>query len=490
MASEKKKSGTNEVGAGGRATRKRSAKKPTASKKKRSQTSSKAPSKGSAKTRSAPRRRAPRRSPRADRVAVVAGLRTPFCKSETLLKNLRTVDLGSECVKELVQRSEIDPKELSLCVYGQVVPTLDWLNVAREVVLAAGLPKDIEAYSVSRACATSIQAMTDVTQAILCGQHDVGIAGGADSTTDIPLKVSPRLRDALLAAQRAKTLGSRLKALAGISPKDLLPGPPGFNREPSTGEQMGEAAEKMAKANGISRQLQDEIALRSHQNAARAWADGTYEAEVMTMLPPPYDQPVGRDNIVRDDTDMEALGKLRPAFDKRYGTITAGNASPLTDGASALLLMRESKAKALGYTPLGFVKSWAYAAVDPGWQLLMAPVFAAPKALERAGLTLEDMDLVDMHEAFAAQVASNLQAMASKTFAERMMGRSAPVGEVDPAKLNVNGGSIAIGHPFAATGGRMVLSTLRELKKRGGKHALLTLCAAGGLGAAVVLEAS
>src|SRR5262249_10272928 len=189
-----------------------------------------------------------------------------------------------------------------------------------------------------------------------------------------------------------------------------------------------------------------------------------------------------RDNVVRDASTLEALAKLPPVFDRRHGTITAGNASPLTDGASALLVMRESKSQALGYKPLGYVKSWAYAAVDPGWQLLMAPVFAAPKALERAGLGLKDMDLVDVHEAFAAQVASNWKALASKTFAEEKLGRSEPVGEVDPAILNVNGGSIAIGHPFAATGGRMVLSTLRELAKRNKKHALLTICAAGGLG--------
>jgi len=193
---------------------------------------------------------------------------------------------------------------------------------------------------------------------------------------------------------------------------------------------------------------------------------------------------------VRADTSLEALAKLKPVFDRKHGTITAGNASPLTDGASALVLMRESKARALGLTPLGFVKSWAYAAVDPGWQLLMGPVFAAPKALERAGLTLQDMDLVDMHEAFAAQIGSNLQAFGSKKFAEERLGRSEAIGEVDPDKLNVNGGSIAIGHPFAATGGRMVLSTLRELKKRKKQHALLTLCAAGGIGAAVVLEAT
>jgi acetyl-CoA acyltransferase len=374
-------------------------------------------------------------------------------------------------------------------VYGQVVPTVDWLNIAREVVIGAGLPRDVEAFSVSRACATSIQAMTDVAQSIMLGQHSVGLAGGADSTTDVPLKVSPRLRDTLMSVQRAKTIKARLQALGELSPRDLLPSEPGFSREPSTGEQMGEAAEKMAKLNGISREEQDRIALASHRGAAQAWKEGRFADEVMTMLPPPYDAPVERDNIVRSDTSLEALAKLRPVFDRKHGTITAGNASPLTDGASALLLMSESKAKALGYRPLGYIKSWAYAAVDPAWQLLMAPVFAAPMALERAGMTLAQMDLVDMHEAFAAQVASNLQAMASKRFAEEHLGNSKPLGEIDPARLNVNGGSIALGHPFAATGGRMVLSTLHELGRRGGGHALLTLCAAGGLGAAVVLEA-
>jgi acetyl-CoA acyltransferase len=421
-------------------------------------------------------------------VAVVAGLRTPFTKQGTALKALRTVDLGTAVVKELMARTEISPKEVTLCVYGQVVPSLDWLNIAREVVLRAGLPKDIEAYSVSRACATSVQALTSAAEEILAGQHDVAVVGGADSMSDVPLGLSRRLAGALVEAQKAKSLAARLKAFSGLSPRDIVPPVPGFSREPTTGEQMGEAAEKMAKLNGISRAEQDEIAHRSHVNAARAWADGTYAAEVMHVIPPPYDKPVTRDNLVRDDSTIDAYAKLAPSFDRKHGTITAGNASPLTDGASALLVMRESKARALGYTPLGYVKSWSYAAVDPGWQLLMAPVFAAPKALERAGLTLADMDLVDVHEAFAAQVASNLKALASPSFARDHLGRGQAVGEVDPAKLNVNGGSIAIGHPFAATGGRMVLSTLRELKKRGKQHALLTVCAAGGLGVAMVLE--
>jgi len=423
-----------------------------------------------------------------DRVAIVAGLRTPFTKAGTALKSMRTVDLATAVVKELMARSELSPKEVGLCVYGQVVPSLDWLNIAREVVLRAGLPRDIEAYSVSRACATSLQALTCAAEEIMAGQHDVAIVGGADSMSDVPLGVGKKLTAALVEAQKGKTLGAKLKPFTKLSPKDFVPPIPGFSREPTTGEQMGEAAEKMAKLNGITRAEQDAIAHASHTKASRAWSDGTYAAEVMHVIPPPYDDAVAKDNLVRDDSTIEGYAKLSPVFDRKHGTITAGNASPLTDGASALLVMRESKAKALGYAPLGFVKSWAYAAVDPGWQLLMAPVFAAPKALDRAGLTLADMDLVDVHEAFAAQVVSNLKAMASKSFAEEKLGRSEAIGEVDPDKLNVNGGSIAIGHPFAATGGRMVLSTLRELKKRGKQHALLTVCAAGGLGAALVLE--
>lgn len=423
-----------------------------------------------------------------DRIAIVAGLRTPFQKQGTGFKSMTSVDLGTAVVSELLQRTELDPKEIGLCVYGQVVPSLDWLNIAREVVLRAGLPKEIDAYSVSRACATSIQATTSAAEAILAGQHDVAITGGADSMSDVPLGVSKKLALALQDLQKAKDIPGYLKVLSRLSPRDLVPPIPGFSKEPTTGMTMGESAEKMAKENGISREWQDKIALHSHQGAARAWSDGTYAAEVMHVIPAPYKDAVIEDNIVRKDASLEGLAKLKPAFDRKFGTITAGNASPLTDGASALLVMRESKAKSLGYTPLGYLKSWAYTAVDPNWQLLMGPVFAAPIALDRAGLSLKDMDLVDMHEAFAAQIGSNLQALASKKFAEERLGRSEPVGEIDPAKLNVNGGSIALGHPFAATGGRMILSTLRELNKRGGQHALLTLCAAGGIGAAVVLE--
>jgi acetyl-CoA acyltransferase len=293
---------------------------------------------------------------------------------------------------------------------------------------------------------------------------------------------------ALSAAVRARSLKERLRAFKGVKPRDLIPVPPALT-EPSTGLTMGESAEKMAKENGISREDQDAFALRSHTLAAKAWAEGRFADQVLrAYLPPRYQKACTRDNLVRDDTTAEKLAQLPPAFDRRYGTITAGSSSPLTDGASALLVMREDRAKALGYRPSGYLRSHAFAAIDPAWQMLMGPSFATPIALERAGLTLKDMDLIDMHEAFAAQVLSNVRAFGSRDFARERLGRDEPIGEIDMDRFNVNGGSIAIGHPFAATGGRMVLQTLKELERRGQQFGLVTLCAAGGLGAAAVLE--
>jgi acetyl-CoA acyltransferase len=327
--------------------------------------------------------------------------------------------------------------------------------------------------------------MTSAAEAILSGQHDVAIAGGADSASDVPIAVSKRLANALVEASRAKTVVDKLKIFAGLSPKDLVPVPPAL-KEPTTGLTMGESAEKMAREGGISRSAQDAFAVRSHAKAARAWADGVFAEEVMHVVTPSVR--ASEDNLVRKDTTADAMAKLRPVFDRKYGTLTAGNSSALTDGASALLLMSEEKAKALGLTPLGYLRSWGYAALDPNEWMLMGPSYATPIALDKAGLTLKDMDLVDMHEAFAAQILCNVQAFGSKKFAEEKLGRAQAIGEIDDDKFNVHGGSLAIGHPFAATGARMVTTTLRELKRRGGKHGLVTLCAAGGLGAAAVLE--
>jgi acetyl-CoA acyltransferase len=249
---------------------------------------------------------------------------------------------------------------------------------------------------------------------------------------------------------------------------------------------MGQSAERMAQQNGISREAQDRWALRSHQLAAAATADGRLTAEMAPVFVDGV--AITQDNGIRADTSLEKLSQLKPVFDRKYGTVTAGNASPLTDGASAVLLMSEEKAKELGYEPLGYIRSYAYAALDPGDQLLQGPVFAAPVALERAGLSMKDIDLMDMHEAFAAQVLSNLQWLDSETIARERLGLSKPVGHPDEDRINVLGGSIAIGHPFGATGGRITITLLQELKRRGEEFGLITVCAAGGMGFAMVVE--
>lgn len=420
-------------------------------------------------------------------MAIVAGVRTPFVKSGTVFKSLSAIDLGKLAVAELLQRTNIDGKDVQAVVFGTVVPNVQAPNIAREVSLLPQLPKGCEAFTVSRACASANQAITDAADQIALGHYDVMIAGGAESLSNVPILHSRGFSDALVAASRAKSLPQRLQAFAKVRPKDFIPITPAI-AEPSTGESMGQSAEKMAKLNGIARDEQDQFALRSHRLAAAGTLDGRLTSEIAPVwVPPRYEVAVTKDNGIREDSSYEALAALKPVFDKRYGSVTAGNASPLTDGGAAVLLMSEERAKAMGYHPIGYIRSYAYAALDPGEQLLQAPVLAAPKALERAGLALADIDLVEMHEAFAAQVLSNLQGLASKSWAERA-GYSQPVGEVDRARLNVMGGSISIGHPFGATGARILTTLCNELGRRGGQFGLMTVCAAGGMGHAMVVE--
>ena len=421
------------------------------------------------------------------RVAVVAGVRTPFTRAGTVFKSLSAIELGKLCVGELLERSNLSGKEVEALIFGTVVPSVLAPNIAREVSLMPMLPKGVQAYSVSRACASSNQAITDAADQIALGHNDVIIAGGAESLSNIPILHSRGFADALIAASRAKSFGGRVSAMARIRPRDLVPITPAI-AEPTTGETMGQSAEKMAKINNIAREDQDHFALRSHRLAAAGTADGRLTAEIAPVaVPPRYETVVVVDNGVREDTSYEKLEALKPVFDRRYGSVTAGNSSPLTDGGACVLLMSEMKAKSLGYAPLGYIKSYAYAALDPGEQLLMAPVLAAPVALHRAGLTLADMDLVEMHEAFAAQVLSNLKGFESVDWARRA-GFDLPVGEVDRARLNVMGGSIALGHPFGATGARITTTLLNEMGRRDAQYGLMTVCAAGGLGFAMVLE--
>ncbi len=422
------------------------------------------------------------------RVAIVAGYRTPFAKSGTVFKDLSAVELARLATRELLVRSEIASTDVDQVIFGQVIPSVLAPNVAREVSLLPQFPKTIPAFSLNRACASSNQAIVAAHDQIVLGQADVVIAGGTESLSDVPILHSKRFAELLVQASRAKSLGQRLRTLARTKLRDLVPVTPAI-AEPSTGETMGQSAEKMAKENGISREAQDQYALRSHQLAARGTADGRLTAEIAPIfVPPAYDVVVTSDNGIRADSTLEQLAALKPVFDRRYGSVTAANASPLTDGASAVLLMSSEAARALGYAPLAYIRSSAVAAVDPGDQLLMGPAFAVPRALDRAGIAWQDLGLVEMHEAFASQVLSNIQAFESDIWAREHLGRDKRVGSVNWDSLNVMGGSIAIGHPFGATGGRITITLANEMRRRDVQFGLISVCAQGGMGFAMVLE--
>ncbi len=421
------------------------------------------------------------------KTAIIAGCRTPFARSGSVFADLTAIELGKVTVRDVLGRSGLRGERVDQFVYGTVVHDTQAPNIAREVGLAV-LPKTVPAVTVSRACSSANQAITDATQLIEVGQAEVVVAGGAESLSHIPITVSDKLSKALVVAAKGKTLGQRLSPFSSVRPKDLIPVTPAI-AEPTTGETMGESAERMAKENGISREDQDAWALRSHELAAAGTQDGRLKAEITPVyVPPEYEKVIDRDNGVRTDSSLQKLAKLRPAFDRRYGSVTAGNSSPLTDGASAVVLMNAELATAEGIEPMGYVRSWAWTALDPAGQLLQGPAYAAPLALDRAGLTMKDIGLMEMHEAFAAQVLSNLQALSSKQFAQDELGRSDAVGHPDVDVINVMGGSLAIGHPFGATGGRLTVTILNEMARRDVEFGLITVCAAGGMGFAMVVE--
>lgn len=422
-----------------------------------------------------------------DRIAIVAGLRTPFAKMATHFHGVPAVDLGKMVVNELLARASVDPTLIEQLVYGQVVQMPEAPNIAREIVLGTGMNIHTDAYSVSRACATSFQSTVNIAESMMAGIIKIGVAGGADSTSVSPIGVSKKLGRALVDLQKTKTLGQKWAVLKRLGLKDLLPVPPAV-AEYSTGLSMGQTAEQMAKSHGISRAAQDALAHRSHTLAAKNWESGNLSGEVMTAYSEPYKGALEKDNNVRFDSKLEGYAKLRPVFDRKYGSVTAANATPLTDGASAVLMMTESQAKTLGYKPLGYIKSYAFTAIDVWEDMLMGPSYATPLALDRAGMTLNDLTLIEMHEAFAAQTLANVKMFASDKFAQEKLGRSKATGEIDMDKFNVMGSSIAYGHPFAATGTRMIPQMLNELNRRGGGTGLVTACAAGGLGAAMILE--
>ena len=427
----------------------------------------------------------------AKRTAVVVhGVRTPFVKAFAEFTRLDSIALGVAATRALLERTGIARDAIDGIVWGGVILPGLAPNVAREIALDLKLPPSVEGMTCTRACASGLQAITLAAAAIERGEADVMIAGGSDSTSNAELKLPQKVVHALAPLAFGKaTPADMLGVLAQLMPlSEVLPRMPKI-AERTTGQVMGEAAEDMARRHEIAREAQDEFAVRSHHRAAAAIASGRLRDEV-TPVETPEGRWVHADTLVRADTSVEALARLRPAFAPRgsTGTLTAGNSSALTDGGAAVLLMSEERARALGMTPLARFASWAYVGVDPADQLLMGPALAMPKALDRAGYSLDQIDLVDLHEAFAAQVLAILKMLASDAFAKARLGRPRAVGAVDPDRLNVHGGSLALGHPFGATGARMVTTMANELHRTGKKTALLGICAAGGLGAAAVME--
>lgn len=445
-----------------------------------------APSEGGGKA-PAPAKGKDRAALKEDRVVIVDGVRTPFVRAYTDFADMTALDLSRVVTSELIARVGIDPEQVDEVIMGTVLPSPHAPNLARETVLVTDLPKRIPGFTLGRACASSAQAVISAAEGILRGEYDTVIAGGAESMSNVPVPYSKNVIDSLMTLSKARSLPAKMKALSGINLESLLPQAPSI-AESSTGKTMGQHAESMARINGITRQEQDEFTVASHRNAAKARDEGKTREEVMTVYPAPRYKPVSTDSFVRPDTTVEKLGELKPVFDKTYGSLTAGNSSGLTDGAAVLLLMRESKAAELGLKPLAAVTHWCTTALDPDDQLLLGPALCVPEILDEAGITLDDIDLLDIHEAFAAQVLAVVKSLESPEFARKYLGKDQVVGKVDPDKLNVNGGSVALGHPFGATGARMVIGMARELQRRGANRALLALCAAGGMGTALLLE--
>jgi acetyl-CoA acetyltransferase family protein len=411
----------------------------------------------------------------APRVAVVAGARTPFAKAGAQLRKHRALDLGAHAVDGLLDKVDVNPAIVDTLVFGIVVLDARVPHLAREVNFKSRLPDSVRSVTITDNCITSASGIELVVDSIRSGRAEVGIAGGVDSMSNPSVLMSKRASSVFLQAAAAKSLGDRLKVFSQLRPKDLVPQAPGV-AEPSTGLTMGEHCELMVKEWKISREEQDEIAYRSHMNAAVATEDGRLTAEISPL------DGVDRDTLVRADTSMEKLGKLRTVFDPTPdGTLTAGNSSPLTDGAAAVMLMSEDRAKAEGLEPLAFVRDVEFVGIDPADGLLMGPGVAVPRLLRRNGLELDEMDIVEMHEAFGGQVACNLAAWEQGW-------KEPPIGKLNRTRLNPLGSSIAVGHPFAATGARIVTTLANEMARRDARYGLVSICGAGATAAALILE--
>lgn len=418
---------------------------------------------------------------------LVDGGRLPFQRSGTGYKKLMAYDLGRMAIEGLLARAPIEPGQLDRVIMGCVIQDVNTSNVARESALGAGVPNSVPAHTVTMACISSNQAITSAVDLIRSGQAEIVLAGGTETMSDIPIRFRRKFRQKLLDARKYKSLGDYLKFFKGLRPSDLLPEIPSIS-EFSTGETMGESCDRMAAHFNISREAQDEYALRSHQLAAKATKEGLLDKELLPAPVPPDFETITHDNGFREDTSMEKLQRLSPAFIKPHGTVTAGNSSFLTDGASATLVMSEQKALELELKPKVYLRNYTYVAQDPKEQLLLGPAYAVPQVLDERGLKLPDIDVFEFHEAFAGQILTVLKALDSDKFAKEYLNRDKKVGEVPMDNFNKWGGSLSLGHPFGATGGRLVTTAANRLIHEDGNLALVAACAAGGQGHAILIE--
>jgi len=422
-----------------------------------------------------------------EKVVVIDGCRTPFLRSGTDYMDLLSYQLGGFAIKGLLTKTGIDPKLIDGVIMGNVISNVKTPNVAREAALTAGVPSTAPCRTVSLACISANRAIGDACLEIMTGQSDIMVAGGIDHTSDSPIQFPRKMRKKLFNAQRLKTMGDNLKFLTSLRFSDFIPERPAVT-EYTTDRVMGKDCDIMAARFQISREEQDEFAVRSHQLAAKAHEAGHLPAEITTVKLPPKFKAIDYDNGVRGDSTVEGVARLRPAFDKKFGTLTAANSSFLTDGASAVLLMSESKAKELGLKPKAEVVDFVFTGQRLENELLLGPAYAVSKLLKQQNLTFDDIDVFEFHEAFAGQILSNLKALASDEFAVENLGRNKALGDVPMDKLNLWGGSLSIGHPFGATGSRLVTTTSNRLIKEKGKYGLLAACAAGAHGHAMLLK--
>ncbi len=442
-----------------------------------------------------------------DDVVIVDGLRTPFAKTDTKLKTVHPAELGRIALKELIERTNLDVNVVDEVIIGNTGSPSDAVNISRVIALNAGIPQRVPAFTVHRNCASALESIADGYERIKSGTSECIIAGGTESMSQMPVmfpkeftKIFGQLGSAKTTGQRLQAIGSLLKAdlqqvveLVTTLPMQTAPHKPRIAileglTDPFVGKNMGETAEILAKEFHITREEQDQFALASHQKAVAAQKNGNLGKEITPVyLPPSFKEVVNEDVGPRESQSMEALRKLKPIFDRKNGSVTAGNACPITDGAAMLILMKRSRADALGYMPIAKIRGYAFAGLEPE-RMGLGPVYATPRALKRAGLTMKDIGLVELNEAFAAQVLSCVKAFSSDEFAQKKLDLPSKVGDIDPAIMNVNGGAIALGHPVGATGTRLVLTLMKEMQRRKVQFGLATLCIGGGQGGAMIIE--